>query len=113
MSINQKDPRKRGRAARNKGARAELKVRDKLREMGHEGARRGQVFNHEPDIVGVDGVHIEVKNQERLDISAAFRQSAEAAKPGEIPVVIYKRGDRQPFMLLLRFDDYEELRGRL
>lgn len=108
--INQKDPKKRGKASREKGKRAELKVRDKLRDMGHTDARRGQVFNHEPDIVGVAGVHIEVKDQKDLVITKAWQQSVEAAKPSEIPVVIYKRGDRQPFMLLCRFDDYEALK---
>jgi len=111
--IRQTDPKKRGKAARNKGAEAERTVAKRLQALGHTDARRGQVFNHEPDIVGVPGIHFEVKNQEQLNITAAFRQSVEAAKPGEIPVVIYKRGDRQPFMLLLRFDDYEELRERL
>lgn len=111
--IKQKDPKKRGKASRNKGAEAERTVAKRLQKLGHSDARRGQVFNHEPDIVGVPGVHIEVKNQDELVIHKAWQQSLGAAKKDEIPVVIYKRGDRQPWMLLMRFDDYEELKERL
>lgn len=110
MSIRQKDPHKRGKAARDKGARAERKVAKILQDMGHPDARRGQVFNREPDIVGIPRVHIEVKCQERVNPNAAYEQAQEAAKTGEVPVVIYKRGDGKPFMLLVRLDHYERLK---
>lgn len=93
-----------GRGSRRKGADAERDLAKILSAMSGKDVRRGQVFNHQPDIIGLDGIHIEVKRVERLDRDAAFRQSEGAAKPGEIPVLIYKK-NRKPWMIELKLED--------
>ena len=111
--IRQKDPRKRGRASRNKGAEGERNVAKKLQNMGHADARRGQVFNHQPDIIGVRGVLIEVKNHEKPpNIWNAYAQAKDRAAPDEIPVAICHY-DYGPYLLAVDLDDYGILKERL
>ena len=57
----QEENRKRGRSARNKGAGAERELARLIRDnYGYE-VHRGKVFYKESDIVGLDGIHMEVK----------------------------------------------------
>ena len=83
--------------SRRKGKRGEYLVRDLLRRFGFE-SRRGIQAAGEPDQVhSIPGVHIEVKNDERLSIWAMLAQAERDAssyhdggKPPE-PVVLFKR----------------------
>lgn len=88
---------------RDKGANAEREVANIIKQHGFT-ARRGQVFNHEPDIVTDMPFHFEVKRQETTKLSDWFKQSEEAAK-GKIPVVVHRRS-RQPWMITMRFEDW-------
>ena len=77
--------------SRRKGKRGEYLVRDLLRRFGFE-SRRGIVAAGEPDQVhSIPGVHIEVKNDERLSIWAMLAQAERDAKPDEEAVVFFKR----------------------
>lgn len=91
---------------REKGAAAEREVAHLLEKFGIT-ARRGQVFNGEPDIVTDLPFHLEVKRQETTKIHEWFRQS-EAAAGGKIPVVVHRR-NREPWMVTLRFEDFLEV----
>ena len=55
-------------------------------------------------MVGIPGVHIEVKRVERLNLHAAMEQSIRDAK-GEIPIVVH-RMSREPWMVTMRFEDF-------
>lgn len=105
--INQTDKSKRGRASRNKGAAAEREVSKILNEAGIF-SHRGYVQFRQSDIVGVDGVHIEVKRQESLNLRAAMEQSEAAAEDGEIPVVIHRK-DREKWRVTMNLEDWMEL----
>lgn len=79
--------------SRAKGAQGERELARKLREYGYE-ARRGQQFsgaNGDPDVVGLDGIHIECKRVERLNLEDAMAQSRRDARDGEIPVVMHRK----------------------
>lgn len=78
---------------RNKGANAEREVVRILNEHGFA-ARRGQVFNHEPDIVSDLPFHFEVKRQETLKINDWWKQ-AESAAVNRTPLVIFRRNNEQ------------------
>jgi Holliday junction resolvase len=95
-----------GRMSRDKGARAERELAKILIRYGIE-CRRGQVFNKEPDIVGVDGIHVEVKRTERPDFAAFMRQAVEASekKKDGIPAVFW-RPSRHPWTVVMRARDY-------
>ena len=65
MAINSKD----------KGRRGERELAKKLKEYGFN-CRRGQQYSgiEGEDVVGLDGIHIEVKRVERLNIYDAVDQ---------------------------------------
>lgn len=86
-----------GKSNRDRGAAAERQVRDIFRAHGFDAVRRGMVFAHEPDIVGVQGLHIEVKYQKRPAVYDWIYQAEADSKirdDGE-PVVWFRRpGDQ-------------------
>lgn len=95
------------RSQRDKGASAEREVAKILNDYGID-ARRGQVFNHEPDIVTDTHLHIEVKRQETLKINDWWKQSVSASGEDEIPTVVFRR-NREPWKIMLSLTDFLEL----
>ena len=91
--IRQTDKKKRGKAARNKGANAERELANLIKDMWGYPTRRGKVFNGESDVVGLDGIHIECKRQERLNIWDAMKQAQEEAKKRQdgLPAVFHRK----------------------
>jgi Holliday junction resolvase len=79
--------------SRNKGAEGEREFAKICREHGYDGARRGQQFSgiEGEDVVGLPGIHIEVKRVEALNIEKAMAQSRRDAKDGEIPIVAHRK----------------------
>lgn len=97
MAINSKD----------KGKRGERLCAKKLRDYGYD-ARRGQQFQgspESPDVVGVPGLHIEVKYTEKLRLWDAIEQSIRDAGKDEIPVVMHKKNNTE-WLAILRLDDF-------
>ena len=93
-----------------KGKRGELEAAHLLKEYGYD-ARRGQQFsgaNGDPDVVGLPGVHIEVKRVEKLNLYEAVAQSARDAKEGEIPIVLHRK-NREKWLVTMQFGDWMEL----
>ena len=87
-------PRTPGAYARAKGQVAEQAVARYLQEQGYplactaRAASGGMQFGE--DILGVQGVSIEVKNRRDVDLGASLRQAALSGGPDKIPVVIIK-----------------------
>lgn len=84
-----------GKASRDKGKRGERELASKLREHGYD-ARRGVQYHggpDSPDVIGLEGVHIEVKRVERLSLYDALSQAKADAGPGEMPVVMHRRNN--------------------
>lgn len=92
---------------RDKGANAEREVAAIFREHGFT-ARRGQVFNHEPDVLTELPIHVEVKRQETLRINDWWKQSESATGEDEIPTVIFRQ-NRQSWKIMLSLADFLEL----
>ena len=81
--------------SRQKGARGEREIAKILRQRGYD-ARRGQQYcgaNGDADVVGLDGVHIEVKRVEALNIDSAVSQATKDAREDEIPVVFHRKNN--------------------
>ena len=92
-----------GKAQREKGKRGEREVAAIARNHGFDGTHRGQQYRgggDSPDVIGIPGIHPEVKRVERLDLHAALAQSAGDAAEGEIPVVIHRRSREQWYITL-------------
>lgn len=88
--------------SRAKGAVAEREVARLLRSQGHTEARRGQQYSGigQADVIGVKGIHLEIKRQERVQDEQWLKQSERDAK-NEIPVVMYRRNHEQ-WKILIR-----------
>ena len=78
--------------SREKGKRGEREFARLCREHGYE-ARRGQQYSgiEGQDVVGLPGVHVEVKRVERLNVNDAIFQSHMDAAEGEIPIVAHRK----------------------
>lgn len=110
--IRQQDPHKRGKASRNKGADAERELAKLLREMWGYDVHRGKVFYGEPDLVGLEGIHAEVKRVEKLNIEKAMEQSIEdAAKRGDGLPALFHRKDKSEWLVTMRLEDWIDLYG--
>ena len=95
--------------SRNKGKRGELEVAHLLKEYGYD-ARRGQQFsgiNGDADVVGLPGIHIEVKRVEKLNIDNAMAQSIRDARDGEKPAVFHRK-DRKQWLVTMPFAEWIE-----
>jgi len=65
-----------------------------MRDHGYSDARRGQQFcgsNGDADVVGIPGIHIEVKRVQALNIDRALKQAQNDAKDGETPIVAHRK----------------------
>lgn len=81
--------------SRAKGAAGERELAKLLRAEGFD-ARRGQQFcgaNGDADVVGLPGIHMEVKRVEALRLWDALAQSKHDARPDEKPIVIHRRNN--------------------
>ena len=93
--------------SREKGKRGELELAKVLRELGIE-ARRGQQYsgaNGDADVIGMDGIHIECKRVEQMNVEKALRQSERDTRDGEIPVVMH-RANGTGWKVTLRLKDF-------
>lgn len=96
--------------SRAKGASGERELAKVLREYGYE-TRRGVQFcgaNGDADVVGIDGLHIECKRVERLNIDDAMAQSIRDAREDEMPVVMHRK-NRKKWLVTMTLEDFIEL----
>ena len=97
-----------GLKSRNKGKRGERAAAKKLNKLLGTDARRGRQFSgspDSPDVVGIDGIHVEVKRDEVTcgkSLLKALSQSSDDA--GEnIPIVITRR-NRENWVVAFELD---------
>ena len=96
--------------SRDKGCRGERELANKLKEYGYD-CRRGQQFsgaNGDADVVGLEGIHLEVKRVERLNITDAMSQAKRDAREGEMPVVMHRKNNEK-WLVTMELSDWIEL----
>lgn len=95
--------------SRQKGARAEREIAEIMRGYGYADARRSAQYcgstGEAADVVGVDGLHIEVKFREQVRDELYIQQAEHDARKGSLPVVLYRRKGEQ-WKALLRLDTF-------
>ena len=100
-----------GKASQRKGRAAEIELAEVLRGYGYHAAP-GTALNYgtEPDVIGLPGLHLEVKRCERLQLPAWIEQAERDAQRMQdgAPVVIFRQ-NRQPWRVCLRLDDFMRL----
>lgn len=104
-----------GRSSQAKGRRAEAELAEYLRDHGFPDARPGDPLNFgtQADIVGADGLHIEAKRCERLQISQWYEQSLRDSRRFEDgKAVVIFRQNRKPWMITLSLEDFLSLAGK-
>jgi Holliday junction resolvase len=94
--------------SKKKGNRGELEFSKFCNELGYT-THRTQQYNGrtelgQADIVGIDGLHIEVKRVEKLNIYDAIEQAMRDTK-GNIPIVAHRKNNKQ-WLITLNADDF-------
>ena len=99
-----------GKASKEKGKKGERELAAVLREHGYS-ARRGQQFcgaSGDADVIGLGGIHIEVKRTETLRLYDALTQAKADARPGEKPAVFHRKNNHK-WVVVQELDDWMEL----
>ena len=104
-----------GKRSQRKGRSGEIELTRILNDSGIA-AVPGKPCNlgTTPDVMGVPGIHCEVKRVERLNISEAMRQAVSDAEKFNdgLPTVFHRR-NRQSWLVTMRLDDWIRLyRGK-
>lgn len=98
--------------SRNKGKRGELELAHRLQELGFQDARRSQQYcgsESSADVLGVPGVHPEMKRCERLSLYSAYEQAEhDVAGTEDIPVVFHRRS-RKPWLVVMDIESWAKL----
>ena len=94
--------------SKQKGARFERKLAAKLRDEGYE-CRRTQQYcgstGDASDVIGLPGIHIEAKNQERMHLYDWMAQAIHDAKDGLLPTVFHKKNNAE-ILVTMRFNNW-------
>ena len=100
--------------SKEKGARFERELASKFREYGFESRRTAQYCGNTgdaSDVVGLPGIHIEAKHQEKMELYKWMNQAindAEASGTDSIPAVFHKK-NRADILVTMRFEDFMKL----
>lgn len=96
--------------SRAKGAAGERELARKLKEYGY-GCRRGQQYcgaNGDADVVGLEGIHIECKRVQKLNLDDAMLQAIRDRKEDEYPAVFHRKNNRE-WLVTMKLDDWINL----
>lgn len=100
-----------GKASQRKGADGERELAAVLREYGYEIKRGGSMsFGEVPDLVGLPGIHVEVKRREQVRLSEWMQQAETDSKRFRdgMPVVFHRRS-REPWRVTMNLADFMRL----
>ena len=99
-----------GKSERNKGANGEREVASLFRTYGFDCDRvpNSGGLRLKGDLIGVPGLHVEVKRQEVARPWAWWEQAESETPPGSVTVVAFRRA-RSPWLAIVRLDVLAEL----
>lgn len=97
-----------------KGKAGELELSHKLQEYGYDTRRTNQYCGNTgdaSDVVGLDGIHCEVKRVEKLNIYDAMSQAIHDSDEngnGNLPTVFHRK-NRCDWLVTMRLEDWIQL----
>ena len=98
--------------SRNKGARGEREWAAFCRDEGYDCRRTAQYCGNTgeaSDVVGLPGIHIEVKRVEKLNLDAAMSQAIrDSAKSEKLPIVAHRKNNCD-WLVTMRAEDWFKL----
>lgn len=97
--------------SKQKGKKGELEIVHLLKEKGYTNARRTAQYcgaNGDADIIALDGIHMEIKRVERLNIDDAIAQAVADAREGEKPAVFHRK-NRKGWLVTMPLEEWLEL----
>lgn len=100
-----------GRASQRKGRAGELELARLLRGYGYD-VQPGQAVSYgaTPDLVGLSGVHIECKRNERLNVPEAMAQAArDADRFRDGAPAVFHRRNRSGWLVTMQICDWMEM----
>jgi hypothetical protein len=101
--------------SRQKGAAGERELAKVLSELLGTSARRGQQFSGiegKDIVIDIDGLHVECKRVEKLNIHNAVEQSKRDASAGEVPIVCHRK-NKTNWLVTLELSELTSLVGLL
>ena len=103
-----------GKASQSKGRRGELELSRLLQGYGYDvQPGRAQSYGEVPDLIGLPGVHIEVKRVERLNVPEAMKQAVrDAEKFHDGAPTLFHRRSREPWLVTMCLHDWIALYDR-
>lgn len=100
--------------SKQKGARFERSLASIFREQGYKEARRTAQYcgntGDASDVVGLPGIHVEAKHQEKMalyDWIAQAKRDAEANGKGDLPAVFHKKNNAEILVTMTIWDWFE------
>ena len=103
-----------GKASQQKGRRGEIELVSILRDNGIP-AEPGQAVSYgaTPDVVGIAGIHPEVKRVERLNVPLAMTQAVRDSERFEdgLPALFHRR-NRSAWLVTMQLSDWLQLYRR-
>ena len=102
-----------GKSSHRKGAAGERELAALLLAAGYECQRGGSLsFGEIPDVLGLPGIHIEVKRVEKLNVGEAMEQAIRDSDRmlDGMPALFHRR-NRKPWLVTMRLEDWLKLYG--
>ena len=98
--------------SKQKGASGERELVRKLKEYGFQTRRsvqyNGKAEDGQADLLGLEGIHIECKRVERLNIYDAMAQANHDAKADELPTVFHRKNNAK-WLVTMSLDSFMKL----
>ena len=104
--------------SKQKGKAGELEVAHILQDHGYQARRTNQYCGSTgdaSDVVGMDGIHLEVKRAEKSMLYPWMAQAIRdaSANPNKPKPVVVHRQSRQEWLAIMRFEDFIEMHQKL
>lgn len=97
--------------SKQKGKKGELELVNVLKKHGYINAKRSVQYcgaNGDADIQALEGIHIECKRVERLNIDEAMAQAVADAREDEKPAVFHRK-NRKGWLVTMTIEDWLEM----